>query len=185
MIQEEIKGYFLGMEFDNGIYLENPERIVAIGAALYKSYLDRDVKKIQIHIPMHTYLEYEKSKDNFVKLSLDDYKDGILPLEPKPPKTCKVPTDVESVIWKVYQEHTYGADLKREVIETIKFENPDGKAERIRLEYKVNQNGILEKWKPLLIYRQNKKVKTGAARHYDWIAEDPTDISNEYGIRTP
>ena len=164
--------------------METPERIVAVGAALYKSYLDRGKKEFQVHVPMHTYLEYETLKNEFAKLLLDDYKDGKLPLEPNPPKTCPIPSGIDVIHLKVYQEHTYGKNRKREVVESVRFEKINGKAERLRLEYKINQNGILEVWRPLLINKQKTVVKTGSFRQYDWIDRDPTDISTEFGINT-
>ena len=180
-VQVDIKNYFLGKDFNNGIFLETPERIVAVGAALYKSYIDRGQKKFQVHIPMHTYLEYEIKKNDFRRLPLDDVDNGKLPLKPKPPKTCPIPANEDSINWKVFQEHTYSTNPERDVIESVKFEKISGKTDRLRLEYEVNTNGILESWKPMLIYRQKTVVKTGSPRQYDWINKDPIDFS-EYGI---
>lgn len=184
-VQSDIKSYFLGKDFNNGIYLETPERIVAVGAALYKSYLDRGKEKFQVHVPMQTYLEYRNRENEIERLPLDDLDDGRLPIEPKPPKTCPIPANIDSIDWKVYQEHTYSINLDRDIIETIRFDKVRGNADRLRLEYKINTNGIMENWKPFLIRKQKTVVKTGSPRQYDWTDRDPTTISKENGIRIP
>jgi len=184
-VQAEIIGYFLGKNFNNGIYLETPERIVAVGAALYKSYLDRGQKKFQVHIPMQTYMEYQTKENKLEKFPLDNVNDGRLPIEQKLPKVCPIPPNIDSIDWKVYQEHTYSQNLDRDIIESVKFDKLQGGVDRLRLEYKINTNGIMERWKPALIRKQKTIVKTGAPRQYDWTDLDPTVISKENGIRIP
>ena len=179
IIQEEIINYFDNKRIGDGIYLESPEKAVAIGAALYRAYIDRGDKKVKLHVPLHTYLEYVTKDEKKEKLPLDEIDHGQLPIEPKPPIPCPVPRNIPAIDWKVYQEHVFSGD--RDVVESVQFD-VTGKAECVRLEYRIDQNGILSIWKPRLIYDQKRDVETGALRQYDWNDEDPTFLSKEYGI---
>jgi molecular chaperone DnaK (HSP70) len=187
VVKERILQMFPGKDFDHGIYLYEPEKLVAIGAALYQSSFDRGEKKrFQLRVPMRTYIEYPSNGDidGAVKTKvLGDVKDP-LPLKPKAPPTCKIPQGTEEIKWKVKQEHTY-ASKPPDVVEEVRFEGYSGRADRLRLEYEIDLNGRFVNWNPSLIIRQTQKLVTGTLRQYDWLDIDYTELANKYTIHVP
>ena len=181
-IQDEVRNFFPNKkDFSKGIYLENPEEVVAMGAALYQSFTDRHEKnRFQIRLPMETYLEYTDNQGHVKSLKLGDSKD-CLPLKPRIPKYCPVPRNASSINWKVKQEHSYSFH-EPDVVEQIVFEEYDGKGDQIRLDYSIDINGCISRWKPLLLLRQGKKLKTGSPRKYDLLDQEPLQIAKDNSL---
>jgi molecular chaperone DnaK (HSP70) len=179
VVHGKIREMFLGKKFGNGMYLHEPEKIVAVGAALYQSSLDRKEQRFQLRVPMRTYLKCPG--DDVVELA--NVQD-VLPLKPKAPPTYKIPRGTERIKFLVKQEHTYSGK-QPDTVEQVRFEGYGGKADRLRLEYEIDPNGRFVNWKPALIIHQSTKLITGTSRQYDWLDIDYTEKANEYTIHKP
>jgi molecular chaperone DnaK (HSP70) len=179
VVHDLIREIFVGKDFGEGVYLDEPEKIVAVGAALYQLSLDRKEQRFQLRVPMRTYLECPG--DDVVELA--NVQD-ILPLKPKAPPTYKIPRGTERIRFLVKQEHTYSGK-QPDTVEQVRFEGYSGKADRLRLEYEIDPNGRFVNWKPALIIHQSTKLITGTSRQYDWLDIDYTEKANEYTIHKP
>ncbi|MEM4724377.1 MAG: Hsp70 family protein [Candidatus Hadarchaeum sp.] len=58
-LQKVIATEFPKLEWGRGLYLEQPEEIVAIGAAMYQADLDHGRQRFGLRMPMETFLDYE------------------------------------------------------------------------------------------------------------------------------
>lgn len=183
MVQNTIQDKFTNKRLGEHIYLEQPEKIVAFGAALYKSYLDRQEKKFSLLAPMKTYLVYTDADNKTQEMRLDNFNEGRLPIKPKRPETRPIPNGKKNIHWKVYQDHNYKSkNTGPDLVESIKFQL-DGNADRVRLDYEIDINGCLSKWEPSLIYRQKTPITTGeVTREYDWQNEEATEKAKEFSV---
>ena len=179
-VQETVLDYFDQTELGQKIFLEQPEKVVAYGAALYKSYRDHREKKFSIRMPMKTYLRIQEGEE----IVLGDVTDSNLPIRSKrPPKAYPASKSATEIYWKVYQKHNYGDD-EPDVVQTVRFQKVDNQSERVRLIYEIDENACISHWKPELIYGQNEKVDTGipSEEQYHWANEDPVKLAKKYSV---
>jgi molecular chaperone DnaK (HSP70) len=179
-VQETVLDYFDQTEFGQKIFLEQPEKVVAYGAALYKSYRDHREKRFSIRMPMKTYVKIPGGED----IVLGDVPESTLPIKSKkPPKAHPVPETATEIYWKVYQKHTYGDD-EPDVVQTVRFQKSNGQSERVRLNYEIDENACLSYWRPELQRDQNKVVDIGvpSEEQYHWADEDPVALAKKYSV---
>lgn len=185
-IQNCITDFFNPKKIGEEILLEEPERIVAFGAALQQSYIDRGIKRFSPTLALDTYFRYEKENNDGSMIEIDyllgKAGDTLPIISPKFSDTLSIPERKESIHWKVYQERNDVENLP-EVVEQIKFEKyrPDF-YNQLRLDYKIDLNGNLSVWRPRLIGNPRNKPMTGSERQYDWNKKDSIQLAFEFGI---
>lgn len=183
-LQKVIATEFPKLEWGRGLYLEQPEEIVAIGAAMYQADLDHGRQRFGLRMPMETFLEYEKevhSEYRPEKLTIAHPKENrFLPISSRWPKPIvAVPKGLTEINWPLKQKHSVSKAV--DVIERIVFKDYSGRPDHVKLEYRFDRNGCLEIWKPSLIL-QGVPTKTDSRRLYDWIDKDPDELATDYSI---
>lgn len=187
VVQDLIRAVFGGKTFGVDIFLDKPEKLVAIGAALYQSSLDSRKKIFQLRVPMLTYLEYTvTANDNEESKPRTKELGGIedrLPIHYVAPPTVPIPKNTTKIAGVVKQEHAY-SDEQPDVIERFELEEHNGKADRLRLGYKIDLNGRITCWKPALVLGISP-VAIEESRHYDWLNIDHEKQFRKYTIDNP
>jgi hypothetical protein len=183
-VQDMIEKKFPDLTWGAGIYLEQPEEIVAMGAALYQSALDRGEESFRLRLPMTTSLLYQVNENGVLRekaLEIGSPENTLPFAGPKfPLKQVSIPKELKAINWKVIQEHTYSQAVP-DVIEQVVFSDLDGHSDHLVLKYKFDQNACLQRWEPELV-RTGGKPLTGSPRRYDWNDKDPFALAREFAI---
>ncbi len=183
-MQELIRNEFELLDWDNGIYLHQPDELVAIGAAMYQSDLDRGHKRFRLRLPMETFLSYqEKAGDGFEwrEKPLGNPKEHVLPFHSRwPHPVVPIPKGLKDISWTLEQRYSYSTDVP-DVIEQITFRNDNGHADKLKVKFDFDLNACLRTWEPTLILRDGP-VTTGSLRHYDWLKKDASALAREFQI---
>jgi molecular chaperone DnaK (HSP70) len=193
-LQKMVKEYFGKNIKDDEIILYRPEELVAIGAALWQSYIQNEEEKFQPTLSMKTYLRVQEWESGKKDLKHKDILLGnpgdILPIEiPKGIRgqinapIIDIPKGIDRLEWKVYQNFLYSDKDGSMPVEWINFAGKISGLERIRLEYIIGRNGTIVKWKPSFILSQDKDITPEFKSYYDWAEEDPDEIARKYSVR--
>jgi hypothetical protein len=183
-MQRCIEKKFEKLPWDAGIYLDQPEEIVALGAAMYQADLDQGQERFSLHLPMDTHLlcqEWVGDKLKWIERSLGKSKENTLPFGTSwPEPIIPIPKGLTEIRWSLRQSHSFSED-EPDVIEQVIFEDYSGQADKLRLKYLFDLNACLQEWEPSLILRDDQAI-TGSPRRYDWLTEQPDALAQRYGI---
>jgi molecular chaperone DnaK (HSP70) len=193
-LQKMVKEFFGKEISDDQIILFRPEDLVAIGAALWQSYIQNDEERFQPTLSMKTFLRGKKWEKERKELMDIDYLLGnpgdVLPIEiPKGfigqlnAPIIDVPKGISKLDWKVYQSFVYSDKDGPVPVEWINYEGKLGGLDKIRLEYAIGKNGTIMKWNPSFIWGQDKNITPKFKSYYDWADEDPDAIARKYSVR--
>lgn len=191
-LQNVVKEFFDKDINQKDIILYEPDKLIAVGAALWQAYQDRGTEKFTPTLAMDTYLKYQKI-DNGKTIDKKEYlghAGDILPITM--PKSIieqlyvpiiDIPRFTNNKIeWKVYQNFAY-SELPAVPVEWIKYQGKVGRVEKIRLSYRIDKNGNIVLWQPTFIFEQEKDLTPKLEPLYDWAEKDPENIANDYNIR--
>lgn len=191
-LQKVITEYFKKSINQIEIILFRPEDLVAIGAALWQSYLQSGEEKFQPTLSMRTYLLAKELKGG----SLVDTKyllgqpGDVLPREASNGLSgyfIEIPKEVKEINWKVYQDFAYSDKHGAVPVGWINYEGKISGLENIRLDYLIDKNGILARWKPSLVFAQGNDITPPFRSQYNWdnddTGDDPESVARKYYVR--
>lgn len=190
-LQKMVKEYFRKEISDDQIIFFRPEDLVAIGAALWQSYIQNGEELFQPTLSMKTYLLAKEWDERGRELIDREYVLGKpgdeLPKVVSKSKGIKVqyvpvPKGIDQLSWKVYQSFAY-SEKEKIPVGWINYSGQISNWDQIILDYVIGKNGIIEKWNPSFMIRQDNNLTPEFNSYYDWASEDPDEIARKFSVR--